>query len=614
MDFQGGVTPGQTEPWELDPRTSMPKDEAKCLEILKNLQENPDWATQSNGVIFAKLLIDTKTSDSKVGKQVKKIRSALIRETPEIFDPVLVSISGLKTVVIPKVRLLALSEAFRTKSAQGMKEARENMWKLLPPEGMSEASLSQFLSYIEKGRIEITADNVGDLLELAMHFDVQALGKECTRFLRENLEYKSEPFYALLQNIANRLENHGFIADLKCYFIDFAYDHLPTEEALAPLLETFSSESRKDSEALLRLGMEGRRCECRFSLVNGRRSIFSSKRSPDKGVFDYFEKLQKLCNVTRIEAFNYTISDTELQRISHIFGESLEELSIGRNRITSPIGCWFPKLVSCDFTGSTLTNEGLRELSRIAPNLQELNIDICKNVTSFLGCSRFEHLRILQAKELQLSDKEVIHLSKLMPNLQELSLSHNRVLTDFTDCIFSNLKKLDISCTNLTNKALQTLSALYGERLEELRIKYHKDPNFFMGCFFPGLIRLDAEGSSLTNESVKRVSECCKNLEILDISGTEVTSFPFSKLKKLIASFTPLTDEGVLALSKSCGGTLEELDVRWCNQLDSFIGFFWKLRSVTVSRASLETSIKTCCSLRCEVKIVKELFYASDDE
>ncbi len=568
----------EMRPWELDPSTNRPKNEGKCLAALRLLQENPGWAHTSDAGTYGKLLLDTV---SEPGTQVHKIQQAILRSTPELFDSVTVEFTSAEPIQVAKVRLLALGDFFNLSSVKKMREGQNNVWKFALPEDVLQKDVESFLAYIQTGKIAITPDNAIALFDLALHFDIQSLGKQCARYLLECLNEDITQFPTLLQLVASRPEYHGFVADVKCQIIRYTgfFRYKSSQSALA----TIPPEKQPDCDYLLKLGEEACLYGCCVELDTHGRRCFTFDM--EKRSFPCLEKIQKTCGMQAIIA-SYHLDDKDLRRISEICGDSLECLEFKFNCMNNCEGCReFPALVSLDSNYSSLTNKGLEHISHIAPKLEVLKINN-STITSVKGCKKFEMLHTLEACELDLDDEEVRHLSLLAPNLQELHLSSNKLLRDFTGCQFLHLLKLDLSGTKIDEWSLQSLAAVCGNHLQVLRIDDCDSASFEeCKCKFSNLRELYANNFSKKPADVwlQNISKYLgERLEILEVIDTRITSFAgcyFPKLRRLEADYTRLTNEGLQALSKSAADTLEELNVEDCKYLvpEDFKKYFPKL-------------------------------------
>ncbi|XBH69046.1 hypothetical protein VPH35_097043 [Triticum aestivum] len=195
-------------------------------------------------------------------------------------------------------------------------------------------------------------------------------------------------------------------------------------------------------------------------------------------------------------------------------------------------------------TCRNVTHTGVSSVVKAVPNLLELNLSYCCNVTPSLG-KCFQMLPRLQTLKLEgckIMADGLKYIGISCVSLRELSLSKCSGVTD-TDLSFvvsrlKNLLKLDITCNrNITDVSLAAITS---------------------SC--PSLISLRMESCShFSSEGLRLIGKRCCHLEELDITDSDLDDEGLkalsgcSKLSVLkIGICMRISDEGLIHIGKSC--------------------------------------------------------------
>lgn len=191
-------------------------------------------------------------------------------------------------------------------------------------------------------------------------------------------------------------------------------------------------------------------------------------------------------------------------------------------------------LESFNLNGCTgIHNKALEHIGGYATKLQELNIRNCANVTDegvvellkVLG----DRLLKLDVGGLNMTTVVASGLADYCKNIESLSLDGCVHITDPSVKIIASeckeIRYFNLKETSVTDEGVIALAET-GHQLVRVSLN---------GC------------EKVTGESIRTLLESCKNLEVLDIRGTAVTS---AELQKLQSDF-PHVDQQI-SLSSSC--------------------------------------------------------------
>ncbi len=228
---------------------------------------------------------------------------------------------------------------------------------------------------------------------------------------------------------------------------------------------------------------------------------------------------------------------------------NLTELNLDDcTQITSFEGCSFEKLEKiCLYGLVNLENDKLVHLTHIAPNLKEINLAACIDISSFHGC-RFDKLEKIILYDVDLlSNDEIAQLTRLAPNLKELHLPNTNAMANFTDWKLDALEIIGLSSINgLSNQSLVQLSKK-SPNLREIDLTDCTAITNFDGCFFNKLKKIDLNGlEQLTNQSIESLCRAAPNLNVLLIGNcpniSDLRNCLFAALEEIDLSYSLLVD------------------------------------------------------------------------
>ena len=199
----------------------------------------------------------------------------------------------------------------------------------------------------------------------------------------------------------------------------------------------------------------------------------------------------------------------------------------------------FQRLVEFDFSGFTLTNDGLLAVASVCPNLQTLNLSGCSNIT----------------------DAILLEVARRCSNLQSLDLRHCSNITDAGLAVLSLCLKLDFLdfCKKHARIAGdQCILALCGREDFQRLVEF----DFFRWY-------------SITDASLFEVARVCPNLQSLNLAFCDrITDAALSEVARECSNLQSLnlkscrniTDASLLEVARVCPN-LQSLNLAFCDRI-----------------------------------------------
>jgi Leucine Rich Repeat (LRR) protein len=217
------------------------------------------------------------------------------------------------------------------------------------------------------------------------------------------------------------------------------------------------------------------------------------------------------------------ISNTKFRKIFASFPNMEIPISYHQMAYTTN----FPRVIRVilDLSNSTITDEELEIIVEILPNIVDIDMENCLNLTEkgIKSLSRLKNLECLNLEGCEITDSWLRHLGGLS-KLEDLNLSGCEEITGGGLAhlkTLSNLISLDLSsCDGITDEGLPHLSG------------------------FEHLTHLNLAGCPITGDSFASLAPVLENLTNLNLSWTPITDDG-------LASLTPFL-KNVISLNLSC--------------------------------------------------------------
>lgn len=244
----------------------------------------------------------------------------------------------------------------------------------------------------------------------------------------------------------------------------------------------------------------------------------------------------------------------------------------------------FSSLRLLDLTSTSCPKRAFSMIAKL-PNLECLSVRQTKFSDDDLAAiSNMPKLRYLELQETPVTDgcstsikrmKQLDHLllgvtaigdksaqeALVLPRLQTLKLDATRITSEFTPSGTSNVKKLTLNQTNLSNKFLSCGSHFPKLQILELRNTKIDNDGIVHLSEFPLLTELSIDGTKVHGPKAIEAFAKCKHLQELNLSRTGYTHQDLAglvrvkRLSKLIFDRTPLDDKCLAAIKKLTGLT-----------------------------------------------------------
>ena len=185
----------------------------------------------------------------------------------------------------------------------------------------------------------------------------------------------------------------------------------------------------------------------------------------------------------------------------------------------------------------------------------------------------------LTIEDIWITEAKLQNITQQFPFIEMLDISDCRQIGTLSGCSLKKLKVLNASYSGLTNKGLEDLCRVEAHKnLQLLDISGTVISSFGRCRVFPSLKILRACGSSLGDAGLREGSIVFgSQLEALDVRLCEgISSFqecgPFPRLKYINASGSGLTNPGLQSLINKCSLSLEVLNISGCQRISSLHG------------------------------------------
>ena len=325
---------------------------------------------------------------------------------------------------------------------------------------------------------------------------------------------------------------------------------------------------------------------------------------------------------TSLETFSlinsHELTDHGLSKILGVIGENLKVLNLRStgitgefNFITNLTNLTELKLYYC----WNLTDKGLNQILKICNHDKLSHLDIgCSSVTgeglSELSQSFNKVKRINFEYGSNLTDKGLCQIFRLFGgSLKSLDLNNSAIigegLSEFTETL-SNLEDLYCyDCSDLTDKGLCEIFRICGDSL--VSFKAFLCPGISgegldgFQSVLPRLVKLDLSHTNLNDDGLVHIIRICgPNLLVLDIGDTKVTGdglHGFEILDSVIEhlnlnSIPTLTEGGLAEIFRVCGLNIRLLNLSNINLTScSFDGKLNNLRKLDLSGEDIQDSL-----------------------
>ena len=411
---------------------------------------------------------------------------------------------------------------------EGMLESQESKVTLNFKDPVDPAVFNLFLRSIYIGEVEVSDQNLEQLLALADGFDSAALMKSCAKWMMTN-EISAENFQAMLE----------FTSKYKDPILDPVKKRC--EDWIIANLDNFIKDNYENfpEEALFQLALD-------YELSSLKTVLFLTL-------------LQK----EDVERLTFLGKDGEAVKLLPFLGENIIELKLDRSR-------W-------------LDDDKLAIAIRYCPNLQNLSLAQCKLVTKngFGEIKKLSSLKSLNLRKCEITDREVQAIAEKLPLLQQLGLSGCRLITDASVQAIADklplLLELDLSvCELITDAGVQAIAEKLPLLLElDLSVcELITDAGVqAIAEKLPLLQQLNLRYCELiTDAGVQAIAEKLPQLQQLDLSvcelitdiGVQAIAEKLPLLQKLNLNYCELiTDAGVQAIADKLP-LLQQLNLRYC--------------------------------------------------
>lgn len=237
----------------------------------------------------------------------------------------------------------------------------------------------------------------------------------------------------------------------------------------------------------------------------------------------------------------------------------LKKLYFGNlNEVTPDVlaQCAFPpSLKSCMLLGEKACDQAVRALARQCPNLEELTLHACKQLTiaAFSGKTPFCALRKLELFSARISDRDLRHILSCCPNLQSLNLNHSSNLTGSTLAEFDGLeflKELDLQGTGISDDIFKAI-CLRASNLQTLNIGFCDGISvhgYEEVVYPPKLERLLVNWGNIGNRGLLRLLDTTNLKELQLTNCTKLTEALFDE-RPWLRNRPDFNFEGSIALN-----------------------------------------------------------------
>ncbi|KAL8123078.1 F-box protein SKIP2 [Apium graveolens] len=269
---------------------------------------------------------------------------------------------------------------------------------------------------------------------------------------------------------------------------------------------------------------------------------------------------------------------------------------------------YFRALCSVDLSDCSISDESLSLISKVCWPLESLSLRCCTRFTMFgisqLLCAyrSLKHLALVKARFL--TDKCVSELAQFLVNLVSINLDYCFQLTTLTfitlvtEC--SLLENIEMSRTSfgkvdhsvvVKNRRIKSLNLSGNAYLSDETLKY-----IAQTC--PNMELLNISSTQLTTEigisDVLKICHGIRNLQITDCIGISSlgAGLKLPTLEILNVTWSGFGDKGLKTISQRCPGLLK-LDMEGCvtattKQVEELLKMCERLR---------EINLKACCSV-----------------
>ena len=458
---------------------------------------------------------------------------------------------------------------------EGTLESQESKVTLNFKDPVDPAVFNLFLRSIYIGEVEVSDQNLEQLLALADGFDSAALMKSCAKWMMTNeisadnfqamLEFTSKYKDPILDPVKKRCED-WIIANLD-NFSDVDLGKLAVNYDLSSLkialfLNLLQRSSEEDVELLTFLGEDGEEVKLLPFIAE---NIIELKLDRSRWLDDdklaiairYCPNLQNLslaqCKLVTKNGFG------EIKKLSSLTSLNLRECEITDLEVQD-IAENLPRLQQLNLELCPLiTDEGLQAIAAKLPLLQKLNLNFCKLITDIGVQAIAEKLPLLQKLNLNfcklITDIGVQAIAEKLPLLQQLNLRYCELITDAGVQAIAEklplLQELDLSvCTLITDAGVQAIA-------EKLPLLQKLDLSF---CKLITDIGVQAIAEKLPLLQQLNLRYC----ELITDAGVQAIAEKLPLLQQLNLRYCELiTDAGVQAIAEKLP-LLQELDLSVC--------------------------------------------------
>lgn len=226
-----------------------------------------------------------------------------------------------------------------------------------------------------------------------------------------------------------------------------------------------------------------------------------------------------------------------------------------------------------------IDNDGLAALAQGCQNLTTLNLGCCENITDFSPIGQLQSLENLDLWGTNINDDGLEALAQGCPRLTKLTLELCKQITNFASLgKLEKLQMLNLSKININNTALDTLCNALAQgcpRLTTLNLSYCSYTTDFRPIGqLHNLKELNLSGTCINNAALNDIVQGCPDLSTVTIwEGKDITDFSplgqLKKLQKLDLAGTKIDDMSLASFTQGCPN-LTTLNLRYCTNITDF--------------------------------------------
>lgn len=241
---------------------------------------------------------------------------------------------------------------------------------------------------------------------------------------------------------------------------------------------------------------------------------------------------------TQLEIDDTITTEGFIEKLKN-YTNNIKTLIIRKNKIINfdnPNIPWnnLKNLKRLNLTGTDISDNGLKKIFENCPNLKTLDLSSCKKITQE-GFKTLNWNKISNLKELDLSETDIsdVNFTTLELTILDLSSCKKIAANEFENIVLLFLTELNLSDTKIGNKGLSTIVRLCDD-LEKLDISFCEKISAtkfekLKWDEVKNLKELDLSWTNVTDKAVQKILAECSLLTMLDLENCTGISEPIRK-------------------------------------------------------------------------------------